>query len=351
MHPTMLNRTQPQKSTDSPKPFLRALNETTQTAMWTLLVLSGILGSQLQCCLELEDLFERAPLYPRFPVPAASQVSSVSGITHCPYTVFAVVTLHEKGTKPLNDVLVPAGGDEDSSCRIAAPQTASKPTTIILRTRRRRCNSGLVPQLEETLVSNPVPEAASWTDNNENSDFNVIRSKRSQQPKEHSSFSVLSPTDSLKGAMSPVRPRLHTQKHKRHKQKGTAFCPRSLHNVPGSVESNRLRRQQTFGRSSMTACHKPLSAYSSNGPTCTSLPQWSPGTEATKVDDGEVSDEDNSLPTLQSSSSSQALTCSSAQSSSRTEVIKVDDGDNFDEENSIPRLNSSSSSQAICGRF
>ena len=235
--------------------------------------------------------------------------------------------------------------------QIAAPQTASKPTTIILRTRRRRCNSPLVLQLEETPVSNPVAEAASRTDNNENPDFNVIRSKRSQQPKEHSGFSVLSPTVSLKRAISPVRSRLRTPKHKRHKHKGTAFCPRSLHNVPGSVESNRLCRQQTFGKSSMIACHKPLSAYSTHGPTCTSLPQWSPHTESHQIRRRQGFDEDNSLPTLQSSSSSQALTCSSAQSSSRTEVIKVDDGDNFDEDNSLPRLNSSSSSQAICGRF
>ena len=84
---------------------------------------------------------------------------------------------------------------------------------------------------------------------------------------------------------------------------------RSLHNRTRSVKRNWLCRQQTFGKSVIPACHKQqrlpclwiaqvlrLAAYLRRllGQTI-------------KCDGGETTDEGSSLPTLQSSSSSQAI--------------------------------------------
>ena len=156
---------------------------------------------------------------------------------------------------------------------------------------------------------------------------------------------------SLKRAISPVRPRLRTRKHRRHTQKRTAFCRRVPPRPPRIRQTKRAPPPINVWKIRHDcmphATTRPLSAYSSTSPICTSLPQSSPQTEATKVDDAEALDEDNSLPPLQSSSSSQALTCSSPQSSSRTEVIKVGDGEDLHKDNSLPTLESSSGSQAI----
>ena len=323
---------QPPETTRSAMPSLQmafshgALLQTAVPLLGNCFSLQVVIQDALQQELELQHLLSQIVHFPRTPVNFATPppcLKPTALYCHSPYS--------SHGLSPLSN--------DNTSCSNPSPKqrlrrSVDSPPTVFSRRQRRRCNSGLIPQLKETPVPNPVVEAARETDNNEEPDFKVIRSEKAKQPKEHSrfattnQFSVLAPTVTVQRAIPPARtfgkvatkpnaravlsplPRLGIRKHRWHKRKRSAFC-RAVPSQPHRIRQTKLAPPPTkvwkisyTGMPQATAT--PLSVHCSSSSTC-SLPEPFALTEIIESNSGETTDEGSSPPTLQSSCSSQAI--------------------------------------------